>query len=106
MFYHRILKCHVLVDLKVEPFAHEHLGQLNTYVTWYREHMMAAGDNPPVGLLLCTDKDQALVRYATASVDNRLFVPKYAVELPSQKELEKLLHAKHLEMIGQGRKGR
>ncbi len=100
VFYHRILKCHVLVELKIEGFKHEHLGQLNTYVTWYREHMMAAGDNPPVGLLLCTEKDHALVRYATASMDNRLFISKYAVELPSQKDLEKFLHAKHLEMVG------
>ena len=100
VFYHRILKCHVLVELKVDEFQHEHLGQLNTYVTWYRKHMMSAGDNPPVGLLLCTGKDHALVEYATASVDNQLFVSKYAVELPSKAELEKFLHAKHLEMLG------
>lgn len=104
VFYHRILKCHVLAELKIEPFTHEHLGQLNTYVTWYREHMMSPGDNPPIGLLLCTDKDHALVRYATASVDNKLFVSKYAVELPSQKELETFLHAKHLEMLGNTKK--
>lgn len=101
VFYHRILKCHVLVELKVDEFRHEHLGQLNTYVTWYRKHMMSAGDNPPVGLLLCTDKDHALVHYATASMDNQLFVSKYAVELPSKAELEKFLHAKHLEILGQ-----
>lgn len=100
VFYHRILKCHVLVDLKVDKFRHEHLGQINTYVTWYRQHMMAEGDNPPIGLLLCTGKDHALVRYATASVDNRLFVSKYALELPSKAELEKFLHARHLEMLG------
>jgi predicted nuclease of restriction endonuclease-like (RecB) superfamily len=101
VFYHRILKCHVLVELKVDEFKHEHLGQLNTYVTWYRKHMMSAGDNPPVGLLLCTGKDHALVQYATASMDNQLFVSKYAVELPSKAELEKFLHAKHLEMLGE-----
>ena len=100
VFYHRILKCHVLVELKVDEFKHEHLGQLNTYVTWYRQHMMAEGDNPPVGLLLCTGRDHALVRYATASVDNHLFVSKYALELPSKAELEKFLHARHLEMLG------
>ena len=100
VFYHRILKCHVLVELKVDEFRHEHLGQLNTCVTWYRKHMMSAGDNPPVGLLLCTDKDHALVEYATASVDNQLFVSKYAVELPSKGELERFLHAKHREMLG------
>jgi hypothetical protein len=53
-----------------------------------------------VGLLLCTGKDHALVRYATASMDNRLFVSKYAVELPTKEELEKFLHAKHLEIMG------
>ena len=100
VFYHRILKCHVLVELKVDEFKHAHLGQLNTYVTWYRQHMMAEGDNPPVGLLLCTGRDRALVRYATASVDNRLFVSKYVLELPSKNELEKFLHARHLEMLG------
>ncbi len=101
VFYHRILKCHVLVELKVDEFKHEHLGQLNTYVTWYRKHMMSEGDNPPLGLLLCTDKDHALVQYATASMDNQLFVSKYAVELPSKAELEKFLHTKHLEMLGE-----
>jgi len=100
VFYHRILKCHVLVELKVDDFRHEHLGQLNTYVTWYRKHMMAKGDNPPVGLLLCTGKDHALVQYATANMDNRLFVSKYAVELPSQDELVKFIQARHLEMGG------
>lgn len=102
VFYHRILKCHVLVELKVDEFKHEHLGQLNTYVTWYRKHMMAAGDNPPVGLLLCTGKDHALVQYATASMDTRLFVSKYAMELPSREELEQFLHARHLEMLSNG----
>ena len=100
VFYHRILKCHVLVELKVDEFKHAHLGQINTYVTWYRQHMMVEGDNPPVGLLLCTGKDHALVQYATASMDNRLFVSKYAVELPSKGDLEKFLHARHLEMLG------
>ncbi len=100
VFYHRILKCHVLVELKVDEFKHEHLGQINTYVTWYRENMMAEGDNPPVGLLLCTGKDYALVQYATASVDNRLFVSKYEVALPSKHALEKFLLAQRLDMIG------
>ena len=104
VFYHRILKCHVLVELKVDQFRHEHLGQINTYVGWYRQHMMMEGDNPPVGLLLCTGKDQALVQYATASMDNRLFVSKYAVQLPAKAELEQFLHARHLEMLGNGTK--
>ena len=100
VFYHRILKCHVLVELKVDEFKHDHLGQINTYVTWYRRHMMSPGDNLPVGLLLCTDKDHALVEYATASMDNQLFVSQYAVKLPSKHELEKFIQAKHQEALG------
>ena len=98
VFYHRILKCHVLVELKVDTFHHEHIGQLNTYVTWYRRHMMAEGDNPPVGVLLCTQKDHALVEYALASLDNRLFVSKYQVELPTKEALERFLEEKRREL--------
>ena len=93
VFYHRVLKCHLLVELKVDKFTHEHIGQLNTYVTWYRQHMMSEGDNPPIGLLLCTDRDHTLVEYATASMDNRLFVSKYQLELPSKEELQKFLES-------------
>ncbi len=100
VFYHRILKCHVLVELKVDEFRHEHIGQLNTYVTWYRKHIMSAGDNPPVGILLCTEKDHTLVEYATASMDNQLFVSKYAVELPSKAELVKFLEEHRREITG------
>lgn len=98
VFYHRVLKCHVLIELKVDAFTHEHLGQLNTYVSWYRKHMMTEGDNPPVGLLLCTQKDHILVEYATANLDNRLFVSKYQLELPKKEELERFLRAKRDEL--------
>lgn len=87
VFYHRVLKCHVLVELKVDTFRHEHLGQLNTYVSYYRAHEMTAGDQPPVGLLLRTGKDHALVEYALAGLDNRLFVSKYQMELPDPAKL-------------------
>lgn len=103
VFYHRVLKCHVLIELKVDKFTHEHLGQLNTYVSWYRKHMMTEGDNPPVGLLLCTQKDHVLVEYATANMNNRLFVSKYQLELPRKEELERFLQARRNELIeGQG----
>ena len=91
VFYHRILKCHVLVDLKVEEFTHENMGQLNTYVSWYRKNMMTDGDNPPIGLLLCTQKDHALVEYALAGMDNHLFVSKYQLELPSKEAIQHFL---------------
>lgn len=100
VFYHRILKCHVLLELKVESFNHENLGQLNTYVSWYRKNMMADGDNPPVGILLCTQKDHALVEYALAGMDNHLFVSKYQLELPRKEEIQKFLEEKMREVGG------
>ena len=99
VFYHRVLKCHVLVDLKVDAFTHEQLGQLNTYVSYYRAHEMTVGDQLPVGILLCTDKNQALVEYALAGMDNQLFVSKYQLELPQPEVLQNYLaeQRKHLE---------
>jgi predicted nuclease of restriction endonuclease-like (RecB) superfamily len=91
VFYHRILKCHVLVELKLEKFSHENLGQLNTYVSWYKQNMMIAGDNPPVGVLLCTDKNHALAEYALAGMDNQLFVSKYLLELPKKEEMQRFI---------------
>lgn len=91
VFYHRILKCHVLVELKVAAFSHENIGQLNTYVSWYRKNMMTAGDNPPVGILLCTQKDHVLAEYALAGIDNGLFVSKYLLELPKKEEMQRFI---------------
>lgn len=93
VFYHRILKCHVLVELKLEAFSHENIGQLNTYVSWFNAHIRTDGDNPTVGILLCTEKDHALVQYALAGMDNALFVSKYQLELPSRETLQQQLEA-------------
>ena len=101
VFYHRILKCHVLVELKVDEFRHEHLGQLNTYVAWYQKNLMQDGDNPPVGLLLCTGKDHALVEYALSSMNHPLFVSKYQFELPSKETLQQFLQDKRKEVSGE-----
>lgn len=91
VFYHRILKCHVLVELKLEQFSHENIGQLNTYVTWYKKNMMTEGDNPPIGILLCTQRDRTLVEYALAGMDNELFVSKYQLELPQKDEMQRFI---------------
>ena len=88
VFYHRILKCHVLVELKVEEFNHHNIGQLNTYVNYYKAAVKQADDNPTIGILLVTNKNKALVEYATAGMDNQLFVSKYLVELPKKEDLE------------------
>lgn len=91
VFYHRILKCHILIELKADEFKYEHIGQLNTYVSWYKKHAMSEGDNPPIGILLCTRKNHAKVEYALAGMDNKLFVTKYQLELPKKEEIKKFL---------------
>jgi len=99
VFYHRVLKCHVLVELKLEQFSHENIGQLNTYVSWYKKNMMTEGDNPPIGILLCTKKDHALVEYALAGMDNGLFVSKYQFELPKKEEMERFIEEQVRERV-------
>lgn len=94
VFYHRILKCHVLVELKLAEFSHENIGQLNTYVSWYRQKMMTMGDNPPIGILLCTHKSASLAEFALAGMDNQLFVSKYQLELPKREEIARFLAEK------------
>jgi len=91
VFYHRILKCHVLIDLKNKKFKHENISQLNTYVSYYKENMRRTGDNEPVGILLCTDKSDELVKYAIAGMDNKLFVSQYLIELPKNEEWEQFV---------------
>jgi predicted nuclease of restriction endonuclease-like (RecB) superfamily len=88
VFYHRILKCHVIIELKVDAFKHEHLSQLNTYVAYYNAEVKRDDDNPAIGILLCTQKGKKLVEYATAGMDNALFVSKYLLELPKKEQLE------------------
>lgn len=98
VFYHRILKCHVLVELKVDSFSHEHIGQLKTYVNYYRKEIMQPDDNPPVGILLVTNKNSALVEYAIADSDRELFVSKYIVELPDKKQLEQFINEEYIKL--------
>lgn len=98
VFYHRILKCHVLVELKVDSFSHEHIGQLKTYVNYYRKEIMQPDDNPPVGILLVTNKNSALVEYAIADSDRELFVSKYIVELPDKKQLEQFINEEYIRL--------
>ena len=93
VFYHRILECHVLLELKSAGFSHEYLGQLNTYVSWYREHEMTPGDNPPIGILLCTERNHALVKYGLAGMNSQLFVSKYQLQLPDESEMRAFVEA-------------
>ena len=91
VFYNRILHCGVIIELKDEEFSHQNLGQLNAYVSHYKEHEMQPGDNPPIGILLCTRKGKKMVEYALAGMDNQLFVSTYMLQLPDKKTLEEFL---------------
>ena len=92
VFYHRVLKCHVLIELKNDAFHHEHLGQLNSYLGYFKRHEMSPGDQPPIGILLCTRKNEELVEYALAGMSNQIFVSRYQVQLPGKEEIATFLH--------------
>ena len=91
VFYNRILHCNVIIELKDDEFRHADLSQLNAYVSYFRENEMNIGDNPPVGILLCTRKGDKMVEYALAGMDNDLFVSTYMLSLPNKKTLQAFL---------------
>ena len=91
IFYHRILKCHVIIDLKIDRFRHEFASQLNLYMNYYKHEVMQQDDNPPIGLLLCTDYGQTTVQYATEGLSQNLFVSKYRLQLPSEDDIRKYM---------------
>lgn len=92
VFYHRILKCHVLIELKTEQAKYEHIGQLKVYLQHYKHKVVEETDNPPVGILLVTDKKKTMVEYAIADSDQEIFVSKYKFQLPDKKELESFIN--------------
>jgi predicted nuclease of restriction endonuclease-like (RecB) superfamily len=91
VFYHRILHCHILVELKVDKFISQYAAQLKTYLNYYQKNYTSKNDNPPIGILLVTNKNNALVEYAGATITDKMFVSKYAVMLPDKKQLENFI---------------
>lgn len=91
VFYHRILKCFVLIDLKITPLQHEDVGQMNTYMGYFALEENMPDDNPPIGIILSRNKDELLVEYATYGMDTNLFVSKYELYLPNRDELKRLV---------------
>jgi len=87
LFFHRRLKCLVIVDLKLGKFTHADAGQMHLYLTYAKEHWTHADENPPVGIILCAGKGEALVRYATEGLPNKLLVREYLTALPDEKLL-------------------
>lgn len=91
VFYHRILKCHCIVELKAHRLDYSDVAQLNMYIEYYRAHYMRPDDNPPVGILLCTEYGQEMVQYLSPFVDPQLFVAQYELELPNKQKITEFL---------------
>jgi predicted nuclease of restriction endonuclease-like (RecB) superfamily len=98
VFYHRILKCHVLIDLKIGDFTPADAGQMNMYLNHYKNEMLAEDDNPPIGIILCANKNETLVKYATSGLSEQVFVRKYLINLPSEADLKAIIEAERLKM--------
>ncbi len=88
VFYHVRLKCYVIIDLKVGKLDHADLGQMQLYVNWYDQEMLAGGDNPSIGLILCTEKNDAVVRYVLAERSRQIFASRYQLYLPTEAQLQ------------------
>ena len=81
------MKCFVLIDLKIGDLTHQDLGQMQMYVNYYTREMMNEGDNPPIGIVLCADKSDTVVRYTLSEQNTQIFASKYKLYLPSEEEL-------------------
>ena len=91
VFYHRILRCFVVIDLKISDVQHQDIGQMNLYLGYFASEENIEGDNPPIGLILTRHKDELLVKYATYEMNSQLFVQKYQLYLPDREELRRQL---------------
>lgn len=91
VFYHRILKCFVLIDLKKEEAGYEDIGQMNMYMSYFEKEENTEGDNAPIGIILSKDKDELLVKYAMNNMNSQLFVSKYQLYLPNRDELKNII---------------
>ena len=91
MFYNYLLKCFVLVDLKIGELTHQDIGQMDGYVRMYEEQHRIDGDNPTIGLILCSEKNDAVARYSVLQDSQQLFASRYRLTLPSEEELQREL---------------
>jgi hypothetical protein len=82
------LKCFVLIDLKIGKLAHQDLGQMQMYVNYFRREMTAPDDNPPIGIILCADKSEAVVKYTLPEGNKNIFASRYKLYLPTEEELK------------------
>ncbi|MDI1355051.1 MAG: PDDEXK nuclease domain-containing protein [bacterium] len=89
VFYHRILKCFVLIDLKINDIEHHDIGQMNMYLGYFETELNEKNDNPPIGIILSAEKDSVMVEYAMHGISNKIFVSKYQLYLPDKKTLQR-----------------
>lgn len=105
VFYNYLLKCFVLIDLKAGELTHQDIGQMDTYVRLYEDKIRSRDDNPTIGIILCSEKDETVVKYSVLKGNRKLFASKYKLYLPSEKELGKELEReKHLLRVDAGEK--
>lgn len=95
VFYNYILKCFVLIDLKVGDLTHQDLGQMQMYVHYYERELINEGDNPPIGIVLCADKSESVVKYTLPENETQVFALKYKLYLPSEEELLRELNREY-----------
>jgi len=98
VFYHRILRCNVLIDLKLGEFNHADAGQMNMYLNYYAENETLEGDNSPIGIILCASKNENLVRYATTGLAQQVFVNKYMLNLPNEEDLKRIIEEEQIKV--------
>ena len=96
VLYNRLLKCFVLVDFKRGELTHADAGQMNFYLNYYRENEVAEGENPPIGLILCSKKNAVYSKYVLGNLNNKIFASKYKLSLPTEKELDMNLKLKSI----------
>ncbi|MBI4680753.1 MAG: DUF1016 domain-containing protein [Nitrospirae bacterium] len=96
VFYNRILRCTVLIDLKIDELNHADIGQMNFYLNYFKEEEKEAGENDPIGLILCAKKDEIFAKYVLGSLNNKIFASKYKLALPTEKELSRKIRSLHL----------
>lgn len=93
VFYHRILKCFVLIDLKTKKVSHGDIVQMNLYLNYFKTEESVEDDNEPIGIILSADKDEILIEFATGGISNKIFVSKYQLYLPDKKQLQRKVKA-------------
>ncbi len=91
VFYNILARCYVLIDLKADKLTHQDLGQMQMYVNYYTRELMNPGDNPPIGIVLCADKNDSVVEYTLPEGENQIYAAKYMTYMPSKEELKQLI---------------